>query len=53
MQPDDDKPFDGNIHPPEYHRQGMQEMVADRYKRKVYAKGPEKQIQSSENQWRQ
>ncbi|KAK8106561.1 hypothetical protein PG999_009920 [Apiospora kogelbergensis] len=50
---DEDNLFDGNVHPLEYYRQGMKDMVVDRYKRKVYAKGTEKQIQNSENQSRQ
>lgn len=49
----EEKLFDGNMYPPEYYRKGIKDMVVDRYKRKVYAKGTEKQIQNGENQWRQ
>ncbi|KAI0435566.1 C2H2 finger domain protein [Xylaria telfairii] len=45
--------YEGNIHPPEYYRQAVQQLDEGTYTRKVYAEATERQILSVERQWRQ
>lgn len=48
---DVDDLHDGNIHSKEHYRQGIVSTVDEDYRRKVYAKGTERLIVHTENQW--
>lgn len=44
--------FSGNIHLAEHYREQLKSTNADDFRRRDYAKGTEKTIVNSENQWR-
>jgi hypothetical protein len=49
---DPDALFNGNIHPAEHYREQLKWTNPNDFRRKEYAKGTEKLIVNSENQWR-
>lgn len=42
---------DGNVHPPEYYLDGIENTNLDDYRRKEYAAGTEREIRHAEDQW--
>lgn len=43
--------FDGNVRPAEFYREAIKTLDLDDYKRKEYARGTEKLIRNTEDQW--